>query len=110
MWIASKFGFFSVVLKDGHHHVRARREEDLRALVAAHPRPEDCKIDEWPAADYRFRIRIPEGNPAFGELMGILAASADYPNFKSAIAANPSQRHKLDAYHRIWSIMADLQK
>jgi hypothetical protein len=110
MWIASKYGFFSVVLKDGHHHIRARMESDLKALILHHPRAGEFSVEEWPSADYRYRIRIPEQDPAFGEFMRILASSVDYPNFKNQISANPDQRHKLDAYHRIWGILADLQK
>ncbi len=109
-WVASKYGFFSIVLKDGHHHIRSRVEADLQELIAIHPWASEFSNEEWPSADYRYRLRIPQGDPAFGEFMEILFSSVDYSNFKSHIAANPAQRHKLDAYHRIWSILAGLQK
>ncbi len=40
------------------------------------------------------------------EIMSARAESIDYDNFKAAIAATPGQRHKLDAYHRVWSTLA----
>ena len=110
MWIASKYGFLSIVLKDGHHHIRARMEADLKALILHHPRAGDFAIEEWPSADYRYRIRIPEQDPTFGEFIRILAYSVDYPDFRNQISFIPDQRYKLDAYNRICGILADLQK
>lgn len=110
MWIASKLGFYSIVNKDGHYHIRARKRADLQALIKATPKF-DYEIESWPQADYRYRIRIPEEKfNDFAQVFATFVESIDYGNFKNEIAATPSQRDKLHAYHEIWGIMADLQR
>ncbi len=42
--------------------------------------------------------------------MTCLAATRDYDTFKSKIGRTPDQKSKLDAYHEIWSVMAELQR
>ncbi len=108
MWIASKLGWFSIVLKEGHYHIRARRREDLENLLAGFSQgfPE---IEEWPGADYRFRVRLPDSGNLIEKVFATLCCSVDYGNFKNEIAATPDQRHKLHAYHQIWATMAALQ-
>lgn len=106
MWIASQYGWFSFVRKDGHFHIRAHRKSDLAALLeAAVDLDGDYEIQTWPGADYRFRILIPESSDDFPRIFGVLCASVAYSNFKSMIAASPSQCDKLHAYHEIWAIM-----
>ncbi len=113
MWIASKFGFFSIVQKHAPaegtpagYHVRARLHADLENLLhAARLRKE---IQEWPDADYRYRFIGSEAD--VDQVMACLAATLDYDNFKSKIGRTPEQRSKLDAYHEIWSVMAELQR
>ena len=34
----------------------------------------------------------------------------DYSNFKSKIGKTEDQRDKLDVYHKIWGVMAGLQR
>lgn len=111
MWIASKYGWFSIVQKDGHFHIRARVERDLELLAEAavieHP------IETWHDADYRYRIRIPVGEAGDAKMARVfaqLANSIDYSNFKTEIARTPSQRGKLSAYHDIWGTMMSVQK
>lgn len=109
MWIASKYGFYSIVRKEGHFHIRARTEGDLAALRAT-AGLDQFPIETWPSADYRFRFRIPEQDTdSLGSVFGALASSIDYTNFKSEIARTISQRKKLSAYHEIWHIMAEQQ-
>lgn len=69
---------------------------------------QDHQVETWDGADYRFRIII--GQSDFIEIMAKLALALDYPNFKSQIASLPDQRPKLNAFHKIWSIMAGLQR
>jgi hypothetical protein len=105
MWIASKYGFYSIVKKEGHFHVRARTKKDLVDLLATAEL--DFPVEIWPAADYRFRFRIPEKDlDSLSVIFGTLMDSIDYTNFKSEIAATPGQRKKLPAYHEIWHTMA----
>jgi hypothetical protein len=112
MWIASKLGFFSIVVKDGFFNIRARKRADLEALVLETPKIAQYEIETWSAADYRYRIRIPDDDKNFKNVAEIFATfvdTIDYGNFKNEIAATPSQRDKLHAYHEIWGIMAALQ-
>jgi hypothetical protein len=117
MWLATKHpssqvcfagqaGFYSIVQKaPTKFHIRVRVRQDLENLK--HLTGTDWEILEWPLADYRYRVIVDQ--PAFAEVMAALALSLDYPNFKSEIAATPDQRAKLDAFHRIWGLLSDLQ-
>ncbi len=107
MWIASEFGFFSIVHKDGCWHVRARLKKDLAELVAAAKL--DAKIEEWPQADYRWRARLKD-EADMSRVFGALQSSVTYTNFKSHIATLPRQRGKLPAYHELWSALYAIQK
>lgn len=106
MWIATKHGFYSIVQKaPTKFHIRARVRQDLENLRKQ--AGIDWDILEWPLADYRYRVIVDQ--KGFVEVMGALALSLDYPNFKSQIAATPDQRAKLDAFHQIWALLSDLQ-
>jgi hypothetical protein len=102
-------GWFSIVLKDEYYHIRARRKRDLENLMAEAGEGVLPKIETWPDADYRYRIRLPESSRHIAYIFSTLAWSVDYGNFKNEIAATPDQRDKLHAYHKIWGTMADLQ-
>jgi hypothetical protein len=107
MWIASKFGWFSIVRKDDGFHVRARVREDLRALMEACGLSGEVELREWDGSDYRYRIIIDK--VALDRVMATLADELDYPNFKGVIGGLPGQRDKLHAYHAIWETMSKLQ-
>lgn len=107
MWIASKIGFFSLVVKDGHLHVRGRLKQDLENLTRLLGYP-PYRIEDWPQADYRWRIRMPEGSA--GAVLAVLATTVDYPNFKSVVGTRPDQRAKLPAYHDLWHGLFSLQE
>ena len=105
MWLATKHGFYSIVQKaPGEFHVRARVRQDLENLLTLVGK--DMVIQEWPAADYRYRTIVAQRD--LTEIMAALALSLDYPNFKGQIARSPDQRVKLDAFHEIWAIMAGI--
>lgn len=103
MWIASKHGFFSIVLKEDGYHLRARVRKDLENLLAATDSTALPEIETWPSADYRFRVRLDSSQ--FAPIWKTLGESIDYPNFKSEIAKTSDQRDKLHTYHEIWSLM-----
>lgn len=106
MWLATQYGFYSIVQKEnGQYHVRSRIQKDLENLIAL--ASQDHKIHRWEGADYRYRIIVEQGD--FVEIMGRLALSLDYPNFKNQIARTNDQRDKLHAFHEIWAIMAAFQ-
>lgn len=106
MWICSQLGFFSIVRKPDGWHVRARLRADLQGLLAAAGL--DLPVQEWPQADYRWRVIAEAGQVT--AVFAALAASVDYPNFKSRIAALPGQRAKLEAYHGLWHELHRLQE
>ncbi len=113
MWIASKFGIFSIVQKQPRakglpavYHVRARLRQDLENLLKGSGLRNE--IEEWARADYRYRFICGEADVA--QVMACLASTLDYDNFKSKIGRTPDQKSKLDAYHEIWSVMAELQR
>lgn len=105
MWVASKFGWFSIVRKDRRFHVRARVRSDLVQLCAAAKLR--TAIHERPNADYRFRILCT--TEQLSRIFNALFDSIDYANFKAEIAASPKQWDKTHAYHQIWATMAGLQ-
>lgn len=107
MWIASKFGFYSIVCKEeDEFHIRARLQVDLENLLVATNLDE--QIYQSDRADYRYRLVV--GSDAVKKVFSILCESINYPNFKNQIAETPSQQDKLDAYHDIWSVMYSEQK
>lgn len=109
MWIASKLGFYSIVQKTpGEWHVRARIRADLVRLSFA-VAPSAVEIEEWPAADYRWRFIVRDAS----ELVTIfeaLAETVDYSNFKSEVGTRPDQRPKLAAYHTLWANLYAIQQ
>ena len=113
MWIASKYGYFSIVKKDGGWHIRARRPEDLDILknaVGGHFGRQTVHLT--PDADYCSRIVVqdnPSGREQMDVLFSTMEASVDYPNFKDEIAGISSQKGKLKYYGRIWSEMINYQ-
>ncbi len=114
MWLATKFGFYSIVRKraatptaPAEFHVRARVRQDLENLLASAGLP-GREILDWDTSDYRYRFLASAEDVAL--LLGQLAATLDYSNFKSEIARTADQRARLPAYHRVWEEMMKLQR
>ncbi len=107
MWLCTQIGFFSIVQKGGHHHVRARVRNDLEQLLEASGL-KGFEIHDSPSADYRWRVLIQPAQLA--AIFEALARSIDYSNFKSRIHARPDQAEKARAYGRLWGDLADLQR
>lgn len=107
MWLCTKLGFFSIVHKSpSTFHIRARCREDLDALAAA--AGTGTPVPSFPGSDYPWRILCPAADlPTY---LAALTHTIDYPNFKSAIAASPTQHPKLPAYHDIHSRMVKWQR
>ena len=109
MWIASRFGWVSIVRKGGNGkewQIRARVRKDLLSLIAA-AKLQDQKVIETFDSDYRYRIVLEKEQ--LGRVFEALESSIDYPNFKSVVAKIRGQEKHLQAYHKIWAIMAGLQ-
>jgi hypothetical protein len=108
MWIASKYGFFSIVKSsqvNSEWMIRGRVKNDLALLKEAVEI--SSEILETLDSDYRYRLIVNQAE--LSQVMNAFSA-IDYSNFKGHIATLPEQRHKLDAYHRIWSIMYQTQQ
>ncbi len=106
MWLATQHGFFSIVQKESDlYFIRARVRQDLLNLLEVSGL--DLEIQEWQAADYRYRIFV--DFETLLEVMVQLTARLDYPNFKGRVYEREDQAHKLGTYHRIWELMSDLQ-
>jgi hypothetical protein len=116
VWIATKIGFYSIVLRperegasNNVYHVRARTGADIDAAISLlepvlkRPLP----LFETPEVDYHWRIILRVGE--LGPALAALAATVDYPNFKDQIHASPTQADKLDAYGDLWSALYEIQ-
>jgi aminopeptidase-like protein len=103
MWLATKFGFFSVVrTEDGKEYkIRSRAKKDLLNLFNA------SQIIEVAHADYRYRVIA--NQKQFEEFMQQLQ-DIEYDNFKSHIYTLPEQKDKVPYYGRIWQVMHDYQE
>lgn len=106
MWIASKFGFFSIVAKADGVHVRARVKKDLEELLTETDITEP--IQTWQGADYRYRVVVKADK--LPVVFQKLSESIDYDNFKNMIHASPSQQGKYYAYSSMWKIMYQQQE
>ena len=106
MWLCTQLGFFSIVRKEPNtFHIRARSRDDLDQLALA--ADTGTPIASYPGSDYPWRIICPVAD--LPQFISALTASIDYGNFKSAIAASPTERPKLSAYHDIHHRMVEWQ-
>ncbi|MCB1147858.1 MAG: hypothetical protein KDK38_13745 [Leptospiraceae bacterium] len=107
MWLATKFGFFSIVYKEGSYHVRAREKTDLEELLRVTEIRAD--VQTWPNADYRYRTLITSQSD-LSRIFQVLSESIDYNNFKNAIGDSATQKKKLKPYLKIWQTMYEVQE
>lgn len=113
MWLCTKLGFYSIVLKAPDEvHVRARFKKDLDNLRAAVIRDIDKSARRWKVirtepADYRYRMIV--STVSLQAIMQVLAMSLDYSNFKGVISVTQDQRDKMDAYFTFHHDMERLQ-
>lgn len=104
MWIASKYGFFSIVKKKQTWEIRARKKSDLENLIKHALAPTGFTVLTTPQADYRWRVVLHRSIDVAG-LFAALADTIDYSNFKNMVKDQKDQADKLPAYHRIWGEM-----
>ncbi len=108
MWLFTEQGFFSVTVypeDESLYQMRARERADLEQLIEASG--VEAEIIDTPRGDYGYRILIPKMKMM--GLVNFLTGSIDYRNFKSAVGASPTQKHKVPAYMKIWGHMRQLQ-
>jgi hypothetical protein len=84
MWIASKYGWFSIVKEGVALHVRARSKKGMEELCIQIYKNTGISvaISKWRMADHRFRFVTRDRQVARSVFM-IFANSIDYPNFKN---------------------------
>lgn len=110
MWIASKYGFYSIVQTRENKElfmVRARAEKDLKNLKSSLSVLKEHEIRVTKHADYHFRVLV--NREELSQLMKFFASEIDYPNFKDKIKSIPSQMDKLRFYSEIWASMYGYQ-
>ncbi len=110
MWIASKFGFYSIVQtreNDDIFMVRTRAEKDLQNLKNSISALKEHEIKDTKQADYHFRLLV--NREELSQLMQFFATEIDYPNFKGKVYKVANQKDKLPFYHGIWEIMHNYQ-
>ena len=107
MWLATKMGFFSIVINTRNTNendafiVRARKREDLNI---AFPQKQVIRTTD---SDYAVRVQCSQVE--LNQLFQDFASTIDYPNFKGEIAKTESQKDKVSFYSKIWSIMNEYQ-
>lgn len=109
MWIATDFGFFSIVEKpwdkpNGLLTVRTRVRGDLVTFLQRAHLTYD-RIVEDQDADYRFRAQVPRADVAL--VLVDTVTGLDYDNFKARVGkAQGGKRAML--YARVWGVLLDL--
>ena len=114
MWVISKYGFASAVQhvdKPGWVLVRARDRGDLEEFCSVArdsdvPGFSEEEIEENRSADYRFRMTVRSDD--WAELVKVIAAGIDYPNFKNEVAKSDPERAGI--YGGVWSELRRIQE
>jgi hypothetical protein len=110
LWIATDFGFFSIVQKSwdkdlGTLTVRARVRDDLVAFVAR--TGASTSIADDPLADYRYRVQVPAADVA--TVLGFAVAAIDYDNFKAHVVTKQGIE-RAAIYGQVWGILRRLMR
>ena len=106
MWLMTRFGFFSVVQKEGDSHltVRSRVRSDLAELQSRYL-PEMSEIQVNVGTDYQYRAKVKHSE--FAEAMRQIVLDINYSNFKNTVAAEAGvERSHL--YSRVWDDLRGL--
>ena len=109
MWLATDFGFFSIVEKSDDTHentltIRARVREDLETLGARYL-PSLGPIGESTSTDYRYRAKA--SREAFAIALSKIALDLDYSNFKNVVAVRQG-KDRAHVYSGVWSVLTKL--
>lgn len=110
MWIATDFGFFSIVQKPwdkdrGTLTVRARVRGDLVNFMSK--AGASTSIVEDQEADYRYRVQMPAADVA--TVLGFAVAGIDYDNFKNRVGLRQGGK-RATIYARVWGVLLELDK
>ena len=108
MWLFTRFGFFSIVRKEGDDHltIRSRTQGDLLRLCRYYlPKAGDPVAHE--GTDYPWRVTCPRND--FAEAMQKIAGDIDYPNFKNEVALSVGKA-RAARYGTVWSALYGLDE
>ena len=101
MWICLNDAFVSIVKKDCAKDellVRARRKGDIEKIFPG------VKVTRYTKSDYLYRAKVKALTVSQAVIREI--SRIDYGNFKSSVTDKPLH----DAYLKVWTAMAALQK
>lgn len=109
MWLATKFGFYSIVDSEEYNKIviRGRKISDIKNLIDSVESLKNCKLVITRRSDYLCRIYV--NMRQLADVMSLLIINLDYSNFKDMIYANKDQKDKSSYYTRIWSVMYEYQ-
>jgi len=117
MWIFVKYGFYSIACAakpDGTPDpatlmIRGRTREHMQNLQSRFPALADFTVVVLLDCDYKYRMIVPKS--VWVPVLAELAQEQTWSNFKNQ-ATDYAGRHQseyIDALHRVWSIMFNLQ-
>jgi hypothetical protein len=107
MWLVTRFGFFSVVQKEGDTHltIRSRVRADLEELHSRYLL-EMNEIQENVGTDYQYRVRVTHAD--FAEAMRQIVGDINYSNFKNTVAAEGGVE-RAHIYGQVWGDILKLR-
>jgi len=107
MWIFTKFGFFSVVKKDGDDFltVRSRVLGDLDNLKKLYL-PKLSKIIKNAGTDYPYRAKVAKDD--FADGMYKISMDIDYSNFKDEVKILMGN-DRANTYGNVWAALFTLE-
>lgn len=111
MWVITTHGFFSAVEKpedrgNGTLTVRARNEEDIRALAAMIPGTTPTQTTRG-HSDYEWRLRCTTSEWAVA--LARMALEINYSNFKTAVGQRQG-KVRAGVYGSVWSVLLRLER
>ena len=107
MWLATRFGLFSIVQKPGEKNltIRARVRKDLENLRQRYlPK---LKIVVGGGIDYPYRAVVT--HKAFANAVKKMVLEIDYGNYKEVVAGEQGLGRSM-VYGRVWSVLTMLER
>lgn len=111
MWLATSFGFFSIVQKSDDSvartiTIRARVKSDLENLREKYL-PQLGPIQKNVGTDYKYRAKV--GHADFAIALLRIGLDIDYPNFKDCVAKRQGAA-RAHVYAELWHVLLKLQE
>lgn len=117
MWLFTRYGFYSIAcarnpddsINPNLMMIRARRSAHLQALQHRFSDLAGVEIVTLPNRDYRYRMIATK--EMWARIVNELAQEQEWSNFKNEVAKfqGSAGSNYVDALHKVWSIMHNLQ-